>query len=143
VQAIKQELGLIKEDVQDCIDSKVRPNLTDVERLDLLKENVKFKRRIQEVNRKLVVVNNRLIQIDSSYRYKKENGPKIKYKAMKGDVVDVLIADYINNNDCPVPLQRLGNGYYMFGSKKIFAKIINGKLVIRVGGGYMGIDEFI
>lgn len=31
----------------------------------------------------------------------------------------------------------------MFGTKKIFAKIINGKLVIRVGGGYMGIDEFI
>lgn len=31
----------------------------------------------------------------------------------------------------------------MFGSKKIFAKIINGKLLIRVGGGYMGIDEFM
>jgi hypothetical protein len=31
----------------------------------------------------------------------------------------------------------------MFGSKKIFAKIMNGKLVIRVGGGYMLIDEFL
>ena len=31
----------------------------------------------------------------------------------------------------------------MFGTRKIFAKIINGKLVIRVGGGYMGIDEFM
>jgi len=31
----------------------------------------------------------------------------------------------------------------MFGSKKIYAKIINGKLVIRVGGGYMSIDEFM
>ena len=31
----------------------------------------------------------------------------------------------------------------MFGTKKIYAKIINGKLVIRVGGGYMGIDEFM
>ena len=31
----------------------------------------------------------------------------------------------------------------MFGEKKIFAKIINGKLVIRVGGGYMNIDEFM
>ena len=31
----------------------------------------------------------------------------------------------------------------MFGSKKIFAKIMNGKLLIRVGGGYMGIDEFM
>ena len=31
----------------------------------------------------------------------------------------------------------------MFGSKKIYAKIMNGKLVIRVGGGYMSIDEFM
>ena len=31
----------------------------------------------------------------------------------------------------------------MFGSKKIFAKIMNDKLVIRVGGGFMLIDEFL
>lgn len=37
----------------------------------------------------------------------------------------------------------MGGGYYSFGQKKIFAKITNGKLVIRVGGGYMGIDEFM
>lgn len=62
---------------------------------------------------------------------------------MKGDYVDQLLADWINNNNCPVPISRLGNGFYMFGSKKIFAKIMNGKLLIRVGGGYMGIDEFM
>jgi hypothetical protein len=27
--------------------------------------------------------------------------------------------------------------------KKIFAKIMNDRLVIRVGGGYMTVDEFI
>ena len=31
----------------------------------------------------------------------------------------------------------------MFGTKKIYAKIMNNKLVVRVGGGFMGIDEFI
>lgn len=31
----------------------------------------------------------------------------------------------------------------MFGTKKILAKIMNGKLVIRVGGGYMSAEEFI
>lgn len=46
-------------------------------------------------------------------------------------------------SSCPVPIKRLGNGYYMFGTKKIFAKIMNGKLVIRVGGGFMVIEEFI
>jgi hypothetical protein len=49
----------------------------------------------------------------------------------------------LNSNGCPVPIKRVGSGYYMFGTKKIYAKIINGKLVIRVGGGYMGIEEFM
>lgn len=31
----------------------------------------------------------------------------------------------------------------MFGTKKILAKIMHNKLVVRVGGGFMGIDEFI
>lgn len=65
------------------------------------------------------------------------------YSAMKGDLVDELLAKYINMTKCPVPIKRLGNGYYLFGTKKIFAKIMNGKLVIRVGGGFMTIEEFI
>ena len=54
-----------------------------------------------------------------------------------------MMAKYLNA--CPhyVPVKRLGGGQYMFGTKKIFAKIMNGKLVIRVGGGYMLIDEFL
>ena len=57
------------------------------------------------------------------------------------DDVDAMLAQYISG--CPVPIKRLGGGYYMFGTKKIYAKIMNGKLVIRVGGGYMNIEEFI
>lgn len=62
---------------------------------------------------------------------------------MKGDLVDELFAKYINSSSCSVPIKRLGNGYYLFGTKKIFSKIMNGKLVIRVGGGFMVIEEFI
>jgi Growth-Arrest-Specific Protein 2 Domain len=60
-----------------------------------------------------------------------------------GDQVDELFADYINRLGCPVPVKRLTNNQYIFGTKKIAAKIINGRLVIRVGGGYMGIEEFM
>ena len=42
-----------------------------------------------------------------------------------------------------MPIKKLGNGYYIFGTRKIYAKILNGKLVIRVGGGFMIIEEFI
>ena len=49
----------------------------------------------------------------------------------------------MNNFELDVPIQRLGDGGYMFGSRKIYAKIQNDKLVIRVGGGFMLIDEFL
>lgn len=67
--------------------------------------------------------------------------PKPAYKAKRGDEVDELLAQYIQ--DCPVPVKRLGGGFYLFGTRKIYAKIMNGKLVIRVGGGYMVIQKFI
>lgn len=54
-----------------------------------------------------------------------------------------MIGQYIHQANCPVPIKKLGNGYYIFGTRKIYAKIMNGKLVIRVGGGYMVIEEFI
>ena len=54
-----------------------------------------------------------------------------------------MLSHYINQANCPVPIRKLGNGFYLFGTKKIYAKILNGKLVIRVGGGWMIIEEFI
>jgi hypothetical protein len=68
---------------------------------------------------------------------------KSKYNAVKGDRVDELMAMYMNNFDLDVPIQRLGDGNYMFGSRKIYSKIMNDKLVVRVGGGFMLIDEFL
>lgn len=54
-----------------------------------------------------------------------------------------MLSHYINQTNCPVPIRKIGNGFYLFGTKKIYAKILNGKLVIRVGGGFMIIEEFI
>ena len=65
------------------------------------------------------------------------------FQMPRGDLLDELIGQYIHQANCPVPIKKLGNGYYIFGTRKIYAKILNGKLVIRVGGGYMVIEEFI
>lgn len=67
--------------------------------------------------------------------------PKLKF--VKGDKVDELMQQHLQANNCSVKVVRTGPGKYLFGSKNIMAKVINGKLVIRVGGGYMGADEFI
>ena len=48
----------------------------------------------------------------------------------KGDVLDQMLCSYINMANCPVPLRKIGGGQYWFGTKKIYAKILNGKLVI-------------
>lgn len=68
---------------------------------------------------------------------------KAKYTAVRGDNVDELMAFYLNKYGVEVPVQRLGDGNYMFGSRKIYSKIMNDKLVVRVGGGWMLIDEFL
>jgi len=71
------------------------------------------------------------------------NQPRRQYIPVKGDPVDEMMAKYINEAPYYVPVERIAEGNYMWGSKKIFAKIMNGRLIIRVGGGYMLIDEFL
>ena len=64
---------------------------------------------------------------------------------VKGDEVDQALADYINYNGSSLDVMfiRLQAGVYSFGSKKICVKVDNNKIIIRVGGGYMNIEEFI
>lgn len=68
--------------------------------------------------------------------------PKV-YKAVKGDKVDELWCWHLNKAQIDLDVKRLGPGKYLFGTRNIMCKIINGKLVVRVGGGYMSADEFI
>jgi len=61
-----------------------------------------------------------------------------------GDIIDEMIASYINSMDITLPIARISEGQYLFGTKKINAKVINGnKLLVRVGGGYTEFKEFI
>ena len=65
------------------------------------------------------------------------------YTPISGDAVDALMAKHLNDSPHHLAVKALGDGHYMFGNKKIFAKIMNEKLVIKAGGGFMLIDEFI
>jgi hypothetical protein len=69
--------------------------------------------------------------------------PKAVFKPVKGDEVDELLARILAELGCPIPIKRLGEGYYIFGTKKIYCKILNGQVMVRVGGGYMAIVEFV
>lgn len=92
-------------------------------------------------------INNRRKDLEDRYSQMRKEVFKIKqiklYKPVRGDVVDEMFAGYLNKAKIEVEVQRTSAGNYLFGTKKILAKIINGKLVIRVGGGYMNAEEFI
>jgi hypothetical protein len=57
------------------------------------------------------------------------------------------LADFLNEypekEKLKVMFVRIQPGVYSFGSKKVCIKIENGLINIRVGGGYMRIDEFL
>lgn len=67
------------------------------------------------------------------------------YVPVESDSIDIALSEYLNSCEHPVsiPFNRQDEGVYVFGTKKVFLKLENGKIKIRVGGGYTHIDEFI
>jgi hypothetical protein len=69
------------------------------------------------------------------------------YIPIKEDDVDKRLAEYINNypdrSKLKIMFMRESEGIYLFGTKKIYVRVEQGKIIIRVGGGYLTIDEFL
>lgn len=67
------------------------------------------------------------------------------YVAVTEDPVDQAIAEFSNAQPkaLPIPLLREEQGTYVFGSRRVFAKLDAGKVTVRVGGGLMPLEEFI
>lgn len=69
------------------------------------------------------------------------------YIPIKDDGVDCRLADYINNypdrTKLKVMFLRESSGIYEFGTKRVEVRVAQNKITVRVGGGYMGIDEFL
>ena len=93
------------------------------------------------------VVDDKKIEVECLRRIVQELQSKggTGYVATRDDPIDSALAEYINTRERPldVPFTREQNGTYLFGSKRVFIKIENGKIIIRVGGGFMQIDEFV
>ena len=69
------------------------------------------------------------------------------YVPNQDDPVDVKIADYINNypdrTKLKIMFMRESTGVYAFGTKRINVEVQQDRIKVRVGGGYLSIDEFI
>ena len=69
------------------------------------------------------------------------------YIPMKDDYIDKTLAEYINNyperSKLKIMFMRESEGVYQFGTKRVAVKVEKNCIKIRVGGGYLSIDEFI
>jgi hypothetical protein len=114
----------------------------------MLSTNCRHRKPIKDLCAKVRALKAKIDDYDRKYaplkaELQKKEEPK-KYVAVAGCAIDKMFAEAINRSAyANLKIVRLEQGKYMFGTKKIMAKIINGKLVIRVGGGYMSVDEFI
>ena len=69
------------------------------------------------------------------------------YVPMKDDPVDQQVAEYLNNvtdrQKLKIMFLRESSGIYEFGTRRVEVRVTKGKILIRIGGGYMPIDEFL
>lgn len=69
------------------------------------------------------------------------------YIPIMDDPVDCKLADFINNfpdrNKLKLMFMRESAGKYEYGTKRVEIRVSQGKLQVRVGGGYLTIDEFL
>ena len=69
------------------------------------------------------------------------------YIPVKDDQIDKRLAEYINNypdrQKLKIMLMRESEGVYEFGSKRVYVRVDKNKINVRVGGGFLSIDEFL
>jgi hypothetical protein len=69
------------------------------------------------------------------------------YIPVKNDPIDKKLAEYINNypdrKKLKIMFMRESTGVYEFGSKRVAVSVQRDKIQIKVGGGYLSIDEFL
>ena len=69
------------------------------------------------------------------------------YVPVRNDDTDMRLAEYINNypdrSKLKIMFMREQEGVYTFGSKRVNVRVEKGRILIRIGGGYCSIDEFL
>ena len=99
--------------------------------VDLLTEQVKI------LSEKLACSQQR------NYDLSHHDKESINRSKLSSDNADERFSEYIKNYGVEHRFERVAEGVYTFGSKKVSITIKNGYLVCRVGGGYMMIEEFL
>jgi hypothetical protein len=58
------------------------------------------------------------------------------------DEVDRMLFEFLEMKKSEILIRKISPNNYIFGTKRIFAKISNGQCLIRVGGGFADVSRF-
>ncbi|CAD8065837.1 unnamed protein product [Paramecium primaurelia] len=130
-QIIKQTKNLIENQEEQI-------NLLNNQIKDLQDAKQKQQNDIKEDKEKM----NQLKQLISGMKEQ-----RVAYIPMHGDPIDHALSEYINSLDDPKKLIELffreKEGQYLIGSKSVHLKTEQGKVFVKIGGGFIGIEEFL
>lgn len=105
-----------------------------------------FKQRIGEFNRGLIEAQPTALQsIEEKTTTHHLKSRRSLYRPVTNDPIDVALSDYVNTASSPekITFSREKQGLYTFGTKRVFVKLEQGKVIVRVGGGFLKIEDFI
>jgi chromosome segregation ATPase len=125
---LRQELTKASDFMVDLEEKCHKANATSVTLLNKVKESEKE------------------VDILKDYIYELKSRVAI-YIPVREDPIDKKLAEYINNypdrSKLKIMFMRESSGIYQFGSRKIYVRVEKDRIIIRVGGGYLTIDEFL
>ena len=121
--------------ILDIENKLYKANKTSLELIRLLKE---AEAENEQLQREKEYYQQELVTLKKRYEL---------YIPVKGDPIDIRLAEYINNypdrSRLKIMFQRESEGVYIFGTKRVNVRVDNNNINVRVGGGYLSIDEFI
>lgn len=69
------------------------------------------------------------------------------YIPFKGDTIDKALSEYINNypdrRKLKIMFLRMQEGIYEFGTRRVSVKVERSSILVKVGGGWLQVDEFL
>lgn len=110
----------------------------------LLNESQKVLALAEQLDRMIESIDKKEEEMDSlKSNLAQEHKRHIVHVPVKGDPVDSALAEFVNSRDVPIKFVRQEGGHYLFGSTKVFIKLENAKLLVKVKGGFTTVEEFL
>lgn len=163
---LREQLGREKQEHEFSKQLQRELGLTQQELGRLREDNLILTDKIEELTDSLGASNNQILELRAEVLYQKQQKDEsednmnnlkklvlemkergVAYVPQSNDLIDQKLANFINSKTDSDKYKALfvreGEGVYTFGSKKIFVKIEQDKILIRSGGGYISVEEFL